>query len=92
MSDERGKNVQSTWKIWASFWMDGKIASMMSPVGLWTAILNGVEVNFHSGQTVVLHRHVMPLGPKIHFPIHLHVEREVCNSVYHFLSIQTPVK
>ena len=36
-------------------------------------------------------RHVMPLGPKILFPIDLHWERDVCNSADNFfLGESTP--
>ena len=40
-----------------------------------------IDANFRGGQTVVLHCHVMPLGPKRLFPIDLHGERDICNSV-----------
>ena len=40
-----------------------------------------VEANFPSGQTVELHHQMVALSPKRLFPIYLHGEREVYNSV-----------
>ena len=53
-----------------------------------------LKLIWHSGQTVVLQfpRYVFLCGPKRLFPIHLHWEREVCNEINIFLSIQTPAK